>query len=115
MITGIEVFAHHGVLDVERRDGQVFVIDLDLAFDASVAAATDDLSATVDYATLVPQVVTAVEDNPVDLIETLAERVAGVCLTHPPVRTASVTVHKPHAPIDATFGDVALTITRSRP
>ena len=59
--------------------------------------------------------VTAVEADPVDLIETLAQRLADVCLRDVRVEWARITVHKPDAPIEATFGDVTLTITRERP
>ena len=113
-VTGIECFGRHGVFDVERRTGQRFVIDLTLGLDTRPAAASDDLQNTVDYGSLVAAVKTAVETDPVNLIETLAQRVAELCLTAAPVRWARVTVHKPDAPIDATFADVALTITRRR-
>jgi dihydroneopterin aldolase len=111
-ITGVECFAHHGVFDFERREGQVFVIDLVLGLDTSSAAASDDLRDTVDYGSLVAQVKASVESDPVDLIETLAQRIADVCLLDSRVEWVRVTVHKPDAPIDATFRDVALTITR---
>ncbi|MEJ7795993.1 MAG: dihydroneopterin aldolase [Nocardioides sp.] len=111
-ISGIECFGHHGVFDHERRDGQVFVIDLTLGLDTRPAAASDDLQDTVDYGSLVAQVKTAVESDPVDLIETLAQRVAGVCLSGGRVEWVKVSVHKPDAPIDAVFADVALTIRR---
>ena len=113
-VRGIEVQAHHGVFDFERRDGQTFLIDLVLDLDTSAAAAADDLSRTVDYGVLVDEVVAAAQKDPVDLIETLAQRIADVCLGHEPVASVEVTVHKPHAPIAATFSDVALTINRSR-
>ena len=113
-VHGIEIHAHHGVFDFERRDGQVFLIDLALALDTRAAAAGDDLSRTVDYGALVAEVVTAAEKDPVDLIETLAQRIADVCLGHEQVASVQVTVHKPHAPIQVTFQDVALTINRSR-
>ena len=111
-ITGIECFGHHGVFEFERREGQVFRIDLVLGLDTSAAAASDDLHDTVDYGSLVMQVKAAVESDPVDLIETLAQRIADVCLLDARVEWVRVTVHKPDAPIDATFSDVALTITR---
>ena len=112
-VTGIECFAHHGVFDFERREGQVFVIDLVLGLDTRPAAASDDLQDTVDYGSLVARVKAAVESDPVDLIETVAQRIADVCLTDRRVEWARVTIHKPDAPIDATFSDVALTITRT--
>ena len=111
-VTGIECYAHHGVFEHERRDGQTFVIDLTLGVDTGPAAASDDLRDTVDYGSLVGQVKAAVESDPVDLIETLAERISGVCLLDDRVEWARVTVHKPDAPIEATFADVTLTITR---
>ncbi|QIX28195.1 dihydroneopterin aldolase [Nocardioides sp. JQ2195] len=113
-VTGIECFGHHGVFDFERREGQVFVIDLTLGLDTTPAASTDDLHETVHYGNLVDSVKAAVESDPVDLIETLAQRIADVCLLDDRVEWSRVTVHKPDAPIDATFSDVALTITRKR-
>jgi dihydroneopterin aldolase len=112
-ITGVECFAHHGVFDFERREGQIFVIDLVLGLDTAPAAASDDLRDTVDYGSLVGAVKAAVERDPVDLIETLAQRIADVCLLDNRVEWVRVTVHKPNAPIDATYSDVALTITRA--
>ena len=113
-ITGIACFGHHGVFDFERRQGQAFVIDLTLAVETASAAASDDLRDTVDYGSLVAAVKAAVERDPVDLIETLAQRIADVCLLDGRVEWVRVTVHKPDAPIEATFTDVALTITRKR-
>ncbi len=113
-IDGIECFAHHGVFDHERRDGQVFKIDLVLGVDTRSAAASDDLADTVDYGGLVDRVVAAVESDPVDLIETLAQRIADVVLLDGRVEWTRVTVHKPDAPIQATFADVRLTILRQR-
>ena len=114
-VVGIECWGHHGVFDHERRDGQRFVVDLELGVDTAPAAASDDLSETVDYGSLALSVKAAVENDPVDLIETLATRIAGVCLLDARVEWAKVTVHKPDAPIQATFADVQLTITRHRP
>ena len=113
-IAGVECFGHHGVFDFERREGQVFVIDMTLGLDTTSAAASDDLQDTVDYGSLVAQVKAAVESDPVDLIETVAQRIATICVLDRRVEWARVTIHKPDAPIDATFRDVALTITRTR-
>jgi dihydroneopterin aldolase len=113
-VLGIEAIGHHGVFDFEKRDGQVFKVDLALGLDTRPAARSDDLQDTVDYGSLVAAVKRAIEHDPVDLIETLAERIADVCLTDNRVEWAEVTVHKPDAPIEATFSDVALTIHRSR-
>jgi 7,8-dihydroneopterin aldolase/epimerase/oxygenase len=113
-VSGIECWGHHGVFEFEKRDGQTFVIDLVLGLDTRPAAASDDLHDTVDYGSLVTSVKAAVARDPLDLIEALAQRIADVCLLDGRVEWARVTVHKPDAPIDATFSDVALTITRER-
>ena len=70
-VTGIECRAHHGVFDFEKRDGQVFVVDLTLGLDTRPAAASDDLQDTVDYGSLVAAVKAAVERDPADLVETV--------------------------------------------
>ncbi len=51
-LTGLRVFARHGVHAAERKEGQEFVIDAVLWLDTRPAAAGDDLAATVDYGTL---------------------------------------------------------------
>lgn len=113
-VSGIEATGHHGVFDFERRDGQTFRVDLVLGLDTRPAAASDDLADTVDYGTLVAAVKSAVENDPVDLIERLAQRIAEVCLADERVQWTEVTLHKPEAPIEATFSDVTLTILRGR-
>ena len=113
-VTGIECYGYHGVFEHEKRAGQAFVVDLTLGLDTTPAAASDHLRDTVDYGSLVAAVKEAVEADPVDLIETLAQRLADVCLRDVRVEWARITVHKPDAPIEATFSDVALTITRTQ-
>jgi len=114
VLTGLRVRANHGVFDFERADGQDFVVDVTAWLDLSTAAQSDDLTATVHYGELAEEVVSAVERDPVDLIETVAERVAATVLGHEPVDAVEVTVHKPQAPISVPFGDVAVRILRSR-
>lgn len=113
-VSGLRVQAHHGVFDHERRDGQEFVIDVEVRLPLGPAAESDDLDQTVHYGILAERVVAAVEADPVDLIETVAERVAAVALEFTAVHEVEVTVHKPHAPIRVPFDDVTVTITRSR-
>lgn len=98
-LTGLEVFAHHGVFDFERANGQIFLLDLVVWLDTAGAAAGDDLEQTLHYGELAIEVAEAVASEPVDLIETLAERVASLVLAHAVARRVRVTVHKPDAPI----------------
>lgn len=113
-LTGVRATGHHGVFEDERRDGQEFVVDVVVRLPLTSAATTDDLTQTVHYGELAEQIVAAVERDPVDLLEALAERIARLVLERPIVEEVEVTVHKPSAPIAVPFGDVSVTITRSR-
>ncbi|MDT7744565.1 MAG: 7,8-dihydroneopterin aldolase/epimerase/oxygenase [Actinomycetota bacterium] len=114
-LRGLRVRGHHGVFDHERRDGQDFVLDLVLWTDLAVAGASDDLADTVDYGALAEAVAAVVEGPPRALIEAVAADVAAVVLDDPLVAVVEVVLHKPQAPIDRPFDDVAVRVTRSRP
>jgi len=111
---GLRVRGHHGVFDFERRDGQDFVVDVELELDLAKAAAGDDVADTVHYGELAGRLAEVVAGEPVNLIETLAERLAAVCLADARVAAATVTVHKPQAPIPHEFADVSVTVRRAR-
>ncbi|MGX1695353.1 dihydroneopterin aldolase [Microbacterium keratanolyticum] len=113
-LTGLTVFGYHGVFDHERAEGQEFTIDVRLRLPLAAAAASDDVRDTVHYGELAERVAAIVAGEPVNLIETLAERIADAALADARVQSASVTVHKPHAPIPLTFADVSVTVTRER-
>jgi dihydroneopterin aldolase len=114
VLTGLTVFGRHGVHAHEREDGQEFVVDLRLRMSLEQAAASDDVADTVHYGELAEKVAGVVAGEPVNLIETLAERIAAAALEDARVQNVTVTVHKPHAPIDLDFADVAVTVHRSR-
>ncbi len=114
-ITGLRAMGYHGVLSSERVAGQLFIVDVILRLSLERASAGDDLGATVDYGEVASRVVRAVESDPVDLIETVAERVASIALSYPLVDSTTVVVHKPSAPIPVPFADVSVTIHRERP
>ncbi|MEG3628422.1 dihydroneopterin aldolase [Streptomyces poriticola] len=113
-LRGLKARGHHGVFPEEREAGQTFLVDVVLGLDTRPAAADDDLAKTVHYGIVAEEVVAVVQGEPVDLVETLAERIAQVCLQHEGVREVEVCVHKPDAPITVPFDDVTVTITRSR-
>ncbi|QYH35222.1 dihydroneopterin aldolase [Salinibacterium sp. M195] len=113
-LTGLRATAFHGVFDHERRDGQVFIVDATVYLDLAAAARTDELTRTIHYGELAEEIVAAVESNPVDLIETVAERIAAVVLAHEAAVSTKITLHKPSAPITVPFDDVSVTITRHR-
>ena len=78
IVEGIEAQCRLGVFDWEREKSQAIWIDLELAIDASRAAAEDDVEAAVDYAALVAAVRAEAERRSVRLLETLAEAIASL-------------------------------------
>jgi dihydroneopterin aldolase len=113
-LSGLRVRGFHGVFEHERRDGQDFVVDAVLELSTAAAAESDDLIDTVDYGDLAQRLAAVVSGAPVNLLETLVARLAAECLADRRVDAATVTVHKPQAPIPLAFEDVAVTIRRSR-
>lgn len=114
-LTGLRAHGHHGVFDFERENGQEFAVDAILELDLAPAAKSDDVADTVHYGELAERLVQVITGDPVNLIETLAQRLVDECLRDGRVKKATITVHKPHAPIPHEFADVAVTVTRSAP
>ncbi|MFI5840802.1 dihydroneopterin aldolase [Catenuloplanes sp. NPDC051500] len=114
-LRGLRVRGNHGVYDFERAEGQDFLIDVVLELDLSRAAASDEVTDTVHYGELAERLVAITAGEPVNLIETLAGRLVATCLADTRVAAATVTVHKPQAPIPHEFADVSVTLRRSRP
>ena len=114
-IRGLALHAYHGVMPHEAKVGQTFIIDLDLEIELSTAARSDKVVDTVSYDKVVDCAGAAFSGQRFRLIEAAAGRVADAVLaTFPAVRSVRVTIHKPHAPIAATFDDVGVTLVRSR-
>ncbi|GAA1351943.1 2-amino-4-hydroxy-6-hydroxymethyldihydropteridine diphosphokinase [Falsarthrobacter nasiphocae] len=115
-LTGIEATGHHGVFEIEKREGQTFRVDLTLETDHSAAGASDALEETVNYAELAEAAHALIVGEPRDLIEALAEDIAARCLGLAGERATAVTVtvHKPQAPIEVPFGGVSVTVRRER-
>jgi dihydroneopterin aldolase len=113
-LRGLTAFGRHGVLPHERELGQTFIVDAELELDLAPAGASDALADTVDYGALSAALAAVVRDERYDLIERLAARLCDVCLTDPRVGAATVTVHKPHAPVPVPLADVTVTLRRTR-
>ncbi|CCH73225.1 2-amino-4-hydroxy-6-hydroxymethyldihydropteridin epyrophosphokinase [Nostocoides australiense Ben110] len=111
-LAGLRATGFHGVFDHEKRDGQEFVVDIVLGTDHRAAGRSDALADTINYATVADLAMARITGPAYDLIEALAEAIAGDCLTLAGVHTVEVTVHKPAAPIPHTFADVSVTVAR---
>ena len=113
-LLGIGAVGYHGVFDQEKRSGQPFFVDLVMYLDLAAAADSDDVGRTAHYGEVAEQVRDIVIGPSVNLLETLAERIAEHLLGRFPLDAVEVTVHKPKAPIEVTFADVSVTIYRER-
>jgi 7,8-dihydroneopterin aldolase/epimerase/oxygenase len=112
---GLALHAYHGVMQHEAKVGQTFHVDLGLELDLGTASRSDKLKDTVSYDLVIKTVAEAFCGRRYRLVEAAAGAVADAVLSRcPQVRAVSVTVHKPHAPIAATFDDVGVTIERAR-
>lgn len=114
-LTGVTAVGHHGVFDFERREGQPFVVDAVLHLDFTKAAESDDVMDTAHYGEVAQRITDWISGEPLNLIEALAVRIADSLLSEFPLLAVDVTVHKPQAPIEVPFGDVAVTVHRDAP
>ena len=114
-VSGLALHAYHGVMQHEAKVGQTFKLDLVLDIDLAEASRSDKLAHTVGYDQVVDIASAAFCGRRYRLVEAAAGAVAEAVLDRfPTVLSVQVTVHKPHAPIAATFADVGVTITRAR-
>ena len=114
-VDGLALHAYHGIMQHEAKVGQTFRLDLALTIDLAAASRSDKLADTVSYNKVVEIASKAFCARRYRLVEAAAGAVAHAVLAHcPQVRAVAVTVHKPHAPIAATFDDVGVTIERTR-
>jgi dihydroneopterin aldolase len=114
-ITGLALHAYHGVMPHEAKVGQTFTLDLLIDIDLNHASRSDRLAHTVSYGTITEIAAEAFCAQRFRLIEAAAGAVIDALLEKfPPIMKIRLTVHKPHAPIAATFDDVGVIITRER-
>lgn len=113
-VTGIRARGTHGVLDFEKRDGQEFSCDVVMHVPITRAGRTDDLADAVDYSVVAKQAHDVLAGPSLDLVETVAERIASVVMADTRLLAVDVTVHKPRAPVGVPFGDVTVRVRRTR-
>lgn len=115
-LAGITLYGYHGARPEERTLGQRFVVDVDLEADLRSASAADSLHLTVNYSEVYALVAEIVEGEPVNLLETLGERIAQATLKRfPQVRRSRVRIAKPGVAIaGSVLRNAAVTIDRTR-
>ena len=115
LITGLEVFANHGVYPAENELGQKFVVSLTLFADLRRAGEADDLDASIDYGAVCHEVDAFLRERTFKLIEAAAEGVAALLLrSHPRLLAVRVRLEKPWAPVGLPLASCAVVIERAR-
>ena len=113
IVKGIREIGHHGVFESERLNGQEFVVDVEI--EADFEKLNDDLSKTIDYSKIIDLVSNEISSNPVNLIETLANRIAlRVLEFDKKIKKITITVHKPAAPVSANVSDIVVSVSKKR-
>lgn len=115
IIKDLEIFAYHGVLDAEKKNGQTFYVTTELFMDLREAGLADDLNKTVNYAEICEDIRFVMTEEKYNLIEAVAENIAGtILLKYDKIKMIHVTISKPHAPIPMTFDTVCVDIVRKK-
>lgn len=117
IVKGLRINANHGVYEDEKKNGQLFILDLVAEIDVRKAQLSDELMHTVSYADMIDTAIRVFTAESCNLLECIANKVGTEILReYPKLKSVTVTVKKPNAPIDADFDYVAVedTITREQ-
>lgn len=112
-IENLKVFAHHGVFEEEKRNGQDFYVNARLDSDLKKAGMTDYLADSTHYGEVCQQIEKSLTEKSYDLIERAAEKtIEDILVNFPLIREVTLELKKPHAPIPMEFESVSVEITR---
>jgi dihydroneopterin aldolase len=114
ILAGMQFYARHGVFPEEKAMGQKFEIDVEIQLDLRPAGQTDDLKHTLNYADIYATIKNITTGRSFNLVEALAEEIAGEILENYPSEQVKVRVKKPHAPISGIFNHVGVEIIRGK-
>lgn len=109
---GIALHAYHGVLEHERRDGQRFLVDVELDLSDEQAASSDRIENAVDYRRVVTRVREISDARSYYLLEAFSAALADALLSELPVRAVRVRVRKPDVVLDPPVEHAAVSVER---
>lgn len=112
-IKNLSIDCKIGVYEEERERTQPVCFDIELSADFSTSSQTDNLSDTIDYFEITSKIVTAVKKSQFQLIESLAEHVANICLQESKISSVNITLKKPMA-LSAFGAEVSINVTRNK-
>jgi dihydroneopterin aldolase len=113
-LRGIVLHGYHGVLDHERREGQRFLVDLELDLADETAAGSDRIEDAVDYRAVVARVRELSDMRAYHLLEAFAAALADALLAELPVTAVRVRVRKPDVVLDPAVEHAAVSVARRR-
>jgi dihydroneopterin aldolase len=111
---GILLHGFHGVLEQERRDGQRFVVDVELDLEHDQASRTDRIEDAVDYREVVACVEAISDDRAFHLLEAFTAAIADALVAEFPVTAARVRVRKPDVVLEPPVEFAAVAVERRR-
>ncbi|HBY72175.1 MAG TPA: dihydroneopterin aldolase, partial [Lachnospiraceae bacterium] len=112
-ISNLEVFAYHGVLKEENALGQKFLVSAELYTDIQEAADGDDITKSINYASVCKTIEAFLKEHTYKLIETTADRLAVHLLkTYGRIEKIRLEIKKPWAPILMTLDTVSVIVER---
>ena len=115
IIRELQIFAHHGVLDFEKENGQYFYVNAQLGVNIQKAGMLDDLNKTVNYADVCSFIEMYLTDNDFELIETCAEKLAAALMNeYPDIKELDLEIRKPEAPVEQNVESLSVRIFRKR-
>jgi dihydroneopterin aldolase len=110
ILGGLEITTIIGIYEWERETKQTIILDIEMAYDISKAAATDAIEDTLDYKTVSKRIISFVEESKYFLVEKLAEEITNVILNEFDIRWVKLTLNKKGAIRGAS--DVGIIIER---
>ena len=114
IISGLKIFAWHGVYEEEKEKGQNFIVNAKLSLDTSLAGESDSLEDSVDYGKVCLFINDFMRINRFNLLEAVANQMARkIMVRFPMTQSVELEVMKPEAPIPLPFENVSVKITRS--
>jgi dihydroneopterin aldolase len=113
-LRGIALHGHHGVLDQERREGQRFLVDVELELEDERAASSDHIEDAVDYRAVVARVQEVSDARAYHLLEAFSSALADALLAELPVTAVRVRVRKPDVVLDPPVEYAAVSVERRR-
>jgi dihydroneopterin aldolase len=113
-LRGIELLVFCGVLDEEQARRQPFIFDVDIYLDLSVAAASDDLTETVNYGATIELIAATLDRERFLLLERMATRVADLVLSDANAVAVTVAARKVRPPVPSILASTGVRIHRSR-